>query len=170
MKFVRDKIGMVIILTILLSIGVPGASDTKTTSFVRSEYSTSTDFGEVTGIPFVWQELNGFCYWATLSMALQSIGVQLDLAQVLAVAGIGFTAGYVRYEDTMILVPGSMFRQQSTLATIADLLGLEVEFYLDTDSTDLGPLYSITMESYNVSWTEIDGWDDAIQVLKDGID
>ena len=169
-KFVRDKIGMVIILTILLSIGVPGASDTKTTSFVRSEYSTSTDFGEVTGIPFVWQELNGFCYWATLSMALQSIGVQLDLAQVLAVAGIGFTAGYVRYEDTMILVPGSMFRQQSTLATIADLLGLEVEFYLDTDSTDLGPLYSITMESYNVSWTEIDGWDDAIQVLKDGID
>jgi hypothetical protein len=89
---------------------------------------------------------------------------------VFAASGIGFTAGYVRYEDTWSFLPGSTYRQQSTLITIADLLGLEVEFYMDTDSTDLGPLFSLTLEAYNVSWTEIDGWDDAIQILKNGID
>ncbi|MBY8997126.1 MAG: hypothetical protein KGD60_05300 [Candidatus Thorarchaeota archaeon] len=170
MKFVRDKLGIIIILAIILSVGAPRASDTSTTSIVKINTNTSALAGEVTGIPYVWQEINGFCYWATLSMALQSIGVQLDLAEVFAASGIGFTAGYVRYEDTWMLVPGPMYRQQSTLVTIADLLGLEVEFYVDTDSTDLGPLFSLTMESYNVSWTEIDGWDDAIQILKNGID
>jgi hypothetical protein len=170
MKIVRNKIGIIIILAIILSAGALRASDTSTARVVTIDYGTHADSGEVTGVPYVWQEINGFCYWATLSMALQSIGVQLDLAEVCAASGIGFTAGYVRYEDTWMLVPGPMYRQQSTLVTIADLLGLEVEFYMDTDSTDLGPLFSLTMESYNVSWTEIDGWDDAIQILKNGID
>ena len=170
MKFVRNKIGIIIILAIILSAGAPRASDTSTTSIVKIDTNPSDLAGEVTGVPYVWQEINGFCYWATLSMALQSIGVQLDLAEVFAASGIGFTAGYVRYEDTWSFFPGSSYRQQSTLVTIADLLGLEVEFYMDTDSTDLGPLFSLTLEAYNVSWTEIDGWDDAIQILKNGID
>jgi hypothetical protein len=170
MKIVRNKIGIIIILAIFLSVGVPRASDTSATRIVEIDCSTSADSGEVAGVPYVWQEINGLCYWATLSMALQSIGVQLDLAEVCAVSGIGFTTGYVRYEDTWILVPGLNFRPQSILVTIADLLGLEVEFYMDTDSTDLGPLFSLAMESYNVSWTEIDGWDDAIKILKNSID
>jgi len=171
MKLVRNKIGIIIILAIILSAGAPRASDTSSVSFKEINHSVSADAGEVTGVPYVWQEMNGFCYWATLSMALQSIGVPLDLAKVCAVSGIGFTTGYIRYEDIWKLIPGPMYgTDQSTLVTIADLLGLEVEFYMDTDSTDLGPLYSLVMESYNVSWTEIDGWDDAIQVLKNGID
>ncbi len=170
MKTIRNKIGIIIILVVILSAGALRTSDTNTARVVEIDYSLSTDAGEVTGVPYVWQEINGFCYWATLSMALQSIGIHLDLAEVMAASGIGFTAGYVRYEDTLMLVPGSMFRQQSTLDTIADLLGFEVEFYMDTDSTDLGPLFSLTMESHNVSWTEIEGWNDAFQILKNGID
>jgi hypothetical protein len=170
MKIVQNKIGIIIMLAIFLSVGVPRASTPNTASLMKIDSSLSADSGEVTGVPYVWQEMNGLCYWATLSMALQSIGVQLDLAEVCAVSGIGFSTGYVRYEDTWILVPGLTFRPQSILVTVADLLGFEVEFYMDTDSTYLGPLFSLTMETYNVSWTEIDGWDDAIQILKSGID
>ena len=170
MKFVRHKIGIIIILTIILSADAPRASDTSTARILEIDYGTPADAGVITGVPYVWQETNGFCYWATHSMVLQSIGVQLNLAEVFAVSGIGFTAGYVRYEDTWKFMAGSSYRQQSTLETIADLLGLEVEFYMDTDSTDLGPLFSLTMDAYDVSWTEIDGWDDAIQILKNGID
>ncbi|MFX1578437.1 MAG: C39 family peptidase [Promethearchaeota archaeon] len=170
MKVTQNKIGLIFILTIILFSGAPRASDTKTVRVAQIDYDLFAEAGEVTGVPYVWQELNGFCYWATLSMALQSIGVQLDLAEVLAVSGIGFTAGYIRYDDIWSFMSGSSYRQQSTLVSVADLLGLEVEFYMDTDSTDLGPLFSLVMESYNVSWTEIDGWDDAIHVLKNGID
>jgi hypothetical protein len=63
-----------------------------------------------------------------------------------------------------------MYKQQSTLDTVADLLGFEVEFYMDSDSTEFGHLFSLTLESYNVNWTEIDGWDDAIQILKTSIE
>ncbi|MFW9925383.1 MAG: C39 family peptidase, partial [Candidatus Thorarchaeota archaeon] len=133
-------------------------------------YGMSADAGEVTGVPYVWQELNGFCHWATLSMALHSIGIQFDLAEVLAASGAGFTAGYVRYEDFWLFSAGSGYRQQSTLETIADILGFEVEFYLDTDSTDFGTLFALTLQTHNVNWTEIDGWDDAIEILKDSID
>ncbi len=167
MKFFRNKFGLIIIVAFILSTGIP---QTSATDVVKIDYNTSADTGEVEGIPYVWQELNGFCHWAALSMALQSIGVQLDLAQVCAATGMGFTAGYVRYEDTLMFVPGCMYKQQSTLVTIADLLGFEVEFYMDTDSTDFGPLISLALESDNVNWTEIDGWDDAIHVLKNGID
>jgi hypothetical protein len=45
-----------------------------------------------------------------------------------------------------------------------------VEFYMDSDSTDFGSVFSLIMEFQNVSWTEIDGWDDAFLILKDSID
>jgi hypothetical protein len=171
MKIVRNKIGIIIILTIILSAATPRASISNTTSFERTDNGVSADAGEVMGVPYVWQEINGLCHWATLSMALQSIGVQLDLAEVCAISGIGFAAGYIRYEDIWNFLAGLGYRQQSTTqAIMAELLGFEVEFYLDTDSTDLGPSMAIEMTSQNVNWTEIDGWDDAIQILKNGID
>ncbi|MGY5871455.1 MAG: C39 family peptidase [Candidatus Thorarchaeota archaeon] len=128
------------------------------------------DAGYVTDIPFVWQETNGFCYWATLSMALSNIGIDLDLAEVCAATGIGFSASYLRYEDTLTYISGSSYKQQSILETVADTLGFEVEFYLDSDTTDWAHLFSLTLESFNVNWTEIDGWDGAFQVLKSSID
>jgi len=170
MKLNQNRIGIIVIVVVSLSMCVPRASTLETASLLKIDHSLSTDSGKVTGIPYVWQELNGFCHWATLSMALQSIGIQLDLAEVFAASGAGFTAGYVRFEDTLVFVSGPGYRQQSNLATFADLLGFEIEFYMDTDSTDYGQLISITMNSHNVNWTEIDGWDEAFQILKGGID
>jgi hypothetical protein len=170
LKIVRNKIGIIIILAIILSAGAPRSSDTSTARIVEIDCGMSADSGEVEGVPYVWQELNGFCHWATLSMALQSISIQLDLAGVFAASGAGFTAGYVRFEDFWVFVSGPGYRQQSNLVTFADLLGFDVEFYLDTDSTDYGLLVALTMQSHNVNWTEIDGWDEAFQILKSGID
>jgi hypothetical protein len=126
--------------------------------------------GYVTDVPFVWQQTNGFCYWATLSMALSNIGIDLDLAEVCAASGIGFSASYLRYEDTLALLSGTSYKQQSILETFADILGFEVEFYLDSDISDWANLLSLGLEAVNVNWTEIDGWDGAFQVLKNSID
>ncbi|MFW9811069.1 MAG: hypothetical protein ACFFF9_01290 [Candidatus Thorarchaeota archaeon] len=170
MKHVQNTTGVIIVIVILLSIGVPRESPVDTDSLMKTGYGLSADSGEVTDVPYVWQEINGFCQWATVSMALQKIGVNLDLAGVLAASGVGFTAGYIRYEDIWLFLAGSMYQQQRTLATFADLFGFKVEFYIDTDSTDLGPPFALILESRNVNWTEVDGWDDAIQILKNGID
>ncbi|MFX1560444.1 MAG: C39 family peptidase [Promethearchaeota archaeon] len=170
MKLVRNRIALIAVIAIFLSIGIPRVSTLDTVGFVITDQRLSADSGEVTGVPYVWQELNGFCHWATVSMALQKIGFQLDLAEVFAATGVGFSAAYVRYEDIWKYMPGPIYRQQSAMDKVADFLGFEIEFYMDTDSTEFGSLMAIKMESENVNWTEIDGWDEAIQILKNGID
>jgi hypothetical protein len=103
-------------------------------------------------------------------MALSHIGIDLDLAEVCAATAIGFSASYLRYEDTMTLITGPIYKQQNVLETFANILGFEVEFYIDSDATEWAHLFSLTLESFNVSWTEIDGWDEAFQVMKNSID
>jgi len=128
------------------------------------------DSGNVAGISYVSQQMNGLCHWATQAMALQSVGISLDLAGMCAVSGIGFSAGYVRYEDNWIFVSGPIYRQQVTYANIAELYGLDVEFYVDTDCSEFAALFELVLQANNVNWTELDGWDDAFQVLKSSID
>ncbi len=36
-------------------------------------------------IPYFWQEINGFCYWTAISMALHKAGVPIDLHTFFAV-------------------------------------------------------------------------------------
>ena len=126
--------------------------------------------GYVTDIPYVWQQINGFCGWATLSMGLSAIGIDLSLADVFAVSGIGFSSSYVRYEDTFTFLPGPLYKQQNVLETVSDLLGFELNFYLDSDCSEFAHLFSLTLDSYNVNWTEVDGWNGAFQLLKSSID
>lgn len=164
------------ICVLLLVLSLAGTSTIlgSTDSFGITEESYDkyylADSDYLTDIPYVWQQTNGFCYWATLSMSLSPIGIDLDLAEVCAATGIGFSASYLRYEDTLMFLSGSGYKQQSILETATDILGFEVEFYLDSDCTDWANLFALTLESFNVSWTEIDGWDDAFHVLKNSID
>jgi len=164
------------ICVVLLVLSLAGTSNilgnTNSPGAVDDSYDQHfpADSAYVTDIPFVWQETNGFCYWATLSMGLSNIGIDLDLAEVCAATGIGFSASYLRYEDTMTLISGSSYKQQSTLETVSDNFGFEVEFYMDSNASDWAHLFSLGLESLNVNWTEIDGWDGALQVLMSSID
>ena len=126
--------------------------------------------GNVTDVPYVSQQTNGLCHWATQSMALQTVGVPLDLAGVCAATGIGFSMGYLRYENYWLIVPGSDYHQLALLANIDELYGLDTELYVDTDCSDFSSLLALSLQEMGVNWTEIDGWDDAFQILKDSID
>jgi hypothetical protein len=103
-------------------------------------------------------------------MQLQTIGIPLDLAGVCAATGIGFSMSFLRYADYWIILPGPSYQQQAQFATIEELFGLDIEFYLDTDCSDYSSLFGLTLESYGVNWIEIEGWDDAFQLLKESID
>ncbi len=139
---------------------------------VDDSYITNqlADSGYVTDIPYVWQQTNGFCSWASLSMALSTINIDLDLAEVCAATGIGFSFSYLRYDDIWTVLPGPLYKQQSVQNTLSDLFGFEIELYMDSDASEFAQLLSLSFELSSVNWTEIDGWDEAFQVLKSSID
>lgn len=125
-----------IILIILLSVmimptGMFTITDDSTPGFIVS------DSKEITGVPYVWQEVNGFCFPSALSMVLQSMGLDLSLYDILATSGSGFSVVSVSMGKAMTLYPGVMVRQIPWFEFFSDLYGLEMQFYLDS-STDYG--------------------------------
>ncbi|MFW9976270.1 MAG: C39 family peptidase, partial [Candidatus Thorarchaeota archaeon] len=92
---------------------------------------------EITDVPYVWQEVNGFCFPSALSMVLQSMGLDLGLYDILAASGSGFSMVSISVDETMTFFPGVMVRQIPWFEFFTDLYGLEMQFYLDS-STEYG--------------------------------
>jgi hypothetical protein len=90
-------------------------SDQQATTYQSSDEG----YGYISEIPYQWQEINGFCHWSALSMALRHAGAPLDLHSLFAASGIGFSTGYIRYEDLAVFLSGSTLRQMEPLPTIA---------------------------------------------------
>jgi hypothetical protein len=92
---------------------------------------------EITGVPYVWQEVNGFCFPSALSMVLQSMGLDLSLYDILAASGSGFSMVSTSIREAMMFYPGVMVRQIPWFEFFTDLYGLDMKFYLDSE-TDYG--------------------------------
>jgi len=89
------------------------------------------------GVPYVWQEINGLCNWAALSIIFQYLGVDLTLHDVLAASGAGFSWAYVRSNDTLFMFPGALFQQLEPTELMADLYGLNLTLYFSSDTIGL---------------------------------
>jgi hypothetical protein len=165
MKFTLDKIRIIFILSIILSVGVPRTSDVKTTNIVIIQNNTSANAGVVTGVPYVWQEINGFCMWAAVSMAMRYARASLGLYDLFAVSGIGFSASYLRYEDNLLFAPGAFYRQLASLDRASSLYGLNTTMYMDA-SIELGMAY----QEFGANYTSLNGWDGAFSFLKQTIE
>jgi hypothetical protein len=134
------------------------------------DYQPSADgYGYISEIPYQWQEINGFCHWSALSMALRHAGAPLDLHSLFAASGIGFSAGYIRYEDLAVFLSGSMLRQMEPLPTIANLYGLDIDIYID-DDVGIGTFYAPAMVAWGLNYTDIDGWTGALNLIRTTID
>jgi hypothetical protein len=171
MKFVSEKFGLAIMLVIIISAGTQGISSI---NLVRNSPESSfigfSVAGNVTGVPYVWQEINGFCHWASYSMILQYTGAPLDLYSLFAATGIGFSATYLRYDTNMLFFPGLFYRQMVSTSVIEEIYGLNITMCLDRTSSDIGALLAEQLGVWDVEFTEITGWDEAFAVLKSTID
>ena len=128
----RSSILVVILMSMVsMPIGVHTVADVH---HPESNFSVSE---EITGVPYVWQEVNGFCLPSALSMVLQGSGVDLSLYDILAASGSGFSMVSLSFDEAMTFFPGVMVRQLPWLEFFTDLYGLELQFYLDS-STDYG--------------------------------
>lgn len=131
---------------------------------------TELDVRNVSDIPYVWQQVNGLCHWSSLSMVMQYIGVSVDLSAMCAVAGIGFSAFYMQYEDEMMFYNGPMFRQMVPHTVLADIYGLNITLVLDGNNSEWGADFVVANEAMGVDYVLIDGWDQALGILKSTID
>ncbi|MHA2193484.1 MAG: C39 family peptidase, partial [Candidatus Thorarchaeota archaeon] len=120
-------------------------------------------------VPYYWQEINGFCYWTTIAMALHAVGVPIDLHTFFAVSGIGFSNAYVRVNDSMMMLPGAFFRQQAQLLPFCELYGLTHELHVDQNS-NWTPLAIEYWSEWGVNITGMNGQSDAFDLLKNTID
>ncbi len=132
-------------------------------------FSIAEDYGHIDDVPYVWQEINGYCYWASVSMALQYIDIPYDLSQFFAASGIGFSAAYIMVDDAQLFVSGSSIRQQQQLPIFCDVLGIDHMAYFDSNSE--------WIQLYEPSWVQaglqvelIDGSEAAFQQLRSTID
>ncbi len=127
------RLGASILLLIMISMGsVPIGNNT-----VADVHSPKFDFSvseEITGVPYVWQEVNGFCFPSALSMVLQGMGLDLSLYDILAASGTGFSMVSISVDEVMMFSPGVMVRQVPWFEFFTDLYGLEMQFYLDSDT------------------------------------
>ncbi|MFX0106760.1 MAG: C39 family peptidase [Candidatus Hodarchaeota archaeon] len=154
---------------ILTALQTPSSSPASGQLVAVDSTNPAADYGHISGVPYQWQEINGFCHWAALSMALQHAGTPLDLHTLFAASGIGFSAAYLRYEQYALHLPGVMFKQMEPLPIIADLFGLNITLYLD-NSEGFGALYAQAMDAWGIEYTNINGWSNSLNLLKATID
>jgi hypothetical protein len=133
MRLARLSASILLIIMISMTV-IPVGMKTVDTPANQFDLSAS---GEIIGVPYVWQEVNGFCFPSALSMVLQSIGLDLSLYDILAASGVGFSVVSLSVNEAMALLPGVMVRQIGWFEFFTDLYGLEMEFYLDS-SNDYG--------------------------------
>ncbi|MHA1636779.1 MAG: BtrH N-terminal domain-containing protein [Candidatus Thorarchaeota archaeon] len=127
------------------------------------------DEGLVEGVPYVWQEINGFCGWAATSMALQAIDVDLDLYDVFAASTTGFSYAYVSFNDTILTYPGVLYTQAEPTHFLSELYGVNYTIYLSGDLPNIDVIKQ-AWESQGLQVGLIDDQEDAFDLLRTTID
>ncbi|UCH03485.1 MAG: C39 family peptidase [Candidatus Thorarchaeota archaeon] len=125
-----------ILIVILVSMVLMPVGTSTVAEICPPEFSFSAS-EEITGVPYVWQQVNGFCFPAALSMVLQSRGLNLGLHDILTASGAGFSMVSISVDEAMMFLPGVMVRQMPWFEFFTDLYGLDMQFYLDS-STEYG--------------------------------
>ncbi len=120
-------------------------------------------------IPYVWQEINGFCHWASVSMALQHIGLPLNLYDVFSLTGIGFSAVYVSYQDIQMMIAGPVYRQLYQVQYLESFLEIEYTVMID-NNTEVGQMFAQTMDAWNLDYQILNGKTGAHETLCQSID
>jgi len=164
MKRLALLISVTLLLTVMVSPGGAAAARMDSGSYVPA----ATE-GLVTGVPYIWQEINGLCAWAATSVAFQSAGVQLDLHDILAVTSVGYSFAYLNYNDTLLMYPGAIYMQAEPTQFAADLYGLNMTVYMDSSTPGVEQLVEV-WEGRGISVHLLNGEEDAFDLMRSSID
>jgi hypothetical protein len=137
-------------------------TSTPTTLFLPSSA------GQLSGVPYEWQEINGFCAWAASAMALQYIGVNVNMHDVFAASSIGFSFAYIHYNDTILVYPGVIYTQAEPINFLADLYGVNYTIYLSEELSGASD-YEQIWESEGINVGLLSGQTAAFNLMRSSI-
>jgi hypothetical protein len=160
-------LAFVLYLSFLPTLSTSSTSGTQLQFLTPSISSKSDTYIEE--IPYVWQEINGFCHWASVSMALQHIGLPLNLYDVFALTGIGFSSVYVSYQDIQMMLAGPVYRQLYQVQYLESFLEIEYTVMVG-NSTEEGQMFAQAMDAWNLDYQTLDGATAAHDTLCQSID
>jgi hypothetical protein len=158
------------IITFLLLLAIPSTLapvEARPDSSINQHQPSNVEV--LHNVPYVWQEINGFCAWAALSMALQYIDVELDLHDVLAASTIGFSFANIRFNDTLLVFPGAIYTQAEPTDFVSDLYGVNYTIYLSAQmdgATEISELWR--SEGINVGL--LNSQDAAFDIMRSTVD
>jgi hypothetical protein len=158
---------LLIVVTLLMPVMVQNNS-LMISNNVGSDYTLSNE-GLIEGVPYVWQEINGFCSWAAASIMFQSAGVPADMFTLFAASTVGFSFASARYNATLIAFPGVYYRQDLNTYIASQVFGLNLTFYLDSNSQG-AELNLAAMQSDGISVSLLDGEQGAMNLMRKTID
>ncbi|MGY5874291.1 MAG: C39 family peptidase [Candidatus Thorarchaeota archaeon] len=161
----RYGVVLIVMLTFYAIAVSPIANRSGVHIFSPDHHFTSSDSAYIDGLEYAWQEINGFCNLAAVTMALQSIGIEVDLHTLFAVSGIGFTTAYVKVNETLRLLAGSSMRQQAHYVTISELYNVDHSVFVDKNSPWAQQNLPAWIE-WGVNASYVEGEGEAFQVLK----
>ncbi|MHA2334758.1 MAG: C39 family peptidase [Candidatus Hodarchaeales archaeon] len=129
-----------------------------------SSESGTDDVLLIPSVPYFWQEVNGFCNWAAVTILLDyHTGIDTNLAQTLALSGSGWGFSYLRSGPGLQMLPGVVSSQLEDTDFIADLYGLDTHFTILETSANLA------LESYyadlGVEISYLKNWEEAYNHL-----
>lgn len=167
-KLKKNAAALLVLLGFLLLPLSTGANSSISVSLPSSNFTLGGE-GLLENVPYVWQEINGFCGWAAASIALQYIDVDLDLHDVFAVSTIGFSYAYIHYNDTLLTYPGAIYTQAEPLDFLADLHGVNFTIFMSEGLTGASE-YEQYWESQGINVGLLGGDVEAFALMRGSID
>ena len=161
-----------IFMAILVLAAIPISANRPTTSPTSVHQSSQLAYegdGLLSEVPYVWQEINGFCAWAATAMAMQHAGAPVELHDLFALSTIGFSYAYIRFNDTMLMFPGAIYQQIEPTKLATDLYGLNLSIYLDGGLTG-AELQTQLWASQGINAQLLDGQTAAFNLMRQSID
>lgn len=137
-------------------------------SFV-SQSNSSTTGVLLKDVPYVWQEINGFCFWSSISMALQYTGYPITLYDIFALTSMGMSAVYVSTEALRMLIPGPNYQQIYQPHYLETFLGIDYTVMLD-NTTEIGAEFAFQLDYWNLEYAITIGETESLTSLCDSID
>jgi len=120
---------------------------------------------QIPDVPYIWQEVNGFCAWASLAMIFQYLGVDITLPQIFDVSGLGYAFYYLRADPTLLFLTGSLGSQLPDTEFLAATYGVEMEWYFSADTPGVGQLKTI-LRQRGVNVTTLNTFTEGLNFLK----
>ena len=169
MESAQLKLSQLTLFTVLLLLSLPVFVQGPQNAVTVESRAVAADAGIVSEVPYVWQEINGFCAWAATSSAMQAAGADVDMYDVFAASTIGFSFAYFQINDTLLMFPGALYTQVEPTQFLADLYGLNYTLYLGSTIPSLEQAVQV-YNAQGINVGTIDGQEEAFDLMRKTID